>query len=252
MKKKKWWIGIILVGSILASIVIVLVSKSDNNQTEIQTEWEYVSDETSDGIREWITTARSENEGFPQLIEGTELILYAILPFDGVFYEDGADKPIENVSTILLQNQSEEFVEYARIVCNYGATEHIYEASTLEPGAMIVVQESNGATYMEGTPDACTASVAYMNEEDMASDEIKVEVNALGKVRVTNKGDADIPCVRIFYKFYLSDVNVWIGGITYTAKLTDVKAGEARVISPSHFSNGLSRIMMVRTYDTTE
>ena len=35
-------------------------------------------------------------------------------------------------------------------------------------------------------------------------------------------------------------------------KLTDVKAGEARVISPSHFSNGLSRIMMVRTYDTTE
>ena len=58
--------------------------------------------------------------------------------------------------------------------------------------------------------------------------------------------------MRIFYKFYLSDVNVWIGGITYTAKLTDVKAGEARVISPSHFSNGLSRIMMVRTYDTTE
>lgn len=94
--------------------------------------------------------------------------------------------------------------------------------------------------------------VANMDGLEMSTEEVRLETNSLGKIRITNISEKDIPCVRIFYKFYLDDIPLSVGGITYTAKLTDVKAGEARVISPSHFSNGLSRIMMVRTYDTTE
>lgn len=94
--------------------------------------------------------------------------------------------------------------------------------------------------------------VANMDGLEMSTEEVGLETNSLGKIRITNISEKDIPCVRIFYKFYLDDIPLSVGGITYTAKLTDVKAGEARVISPSHFSNGLSRIMMVRTYDTIE
>jgi hypothetical protein len=48
----------------------------------------------------------------------------------------------------------------------------------------------------------------------------------------------------------MEDVKVSVGGITYTSKITELKAGETRIITPSHYDKDVSRVMMVRTYDT--
>lgn len=254
MKKRKWVIGILALVLVLIGITICLFLKKKPEQTDSQTEWEYVSEEEGDSmnIYDWVKETEEAEEGFPHNIEGTQLTICAIKPYSGIFLEDGSDTPVENVSTMLLQNKSDQYIEYAKITCLYGETEYVYEAKTLEPNAMIMVQESSRATYIEGKFDSCTAMVANMDGLEMSTEEVRLETNSLGKIRITNISEKDIPCVRIFYKFYLDDIPLSVGGITYTAKLTDVKAGESRVISPSHFSNGLSRIMMVRTYDTTE
>jgi hypothetical protein len=50
----------------------------------------------------------------------------------------------------------------------------------------------------------------------------------------------------------MNDVDVFVGGITYTAKLEDLDAGESMQIQPSHYLAGMSRIVMVKTYDTAQ
>ena len=77
-----------------------------------------------------------------------------------------------------------------------------------------------------------------------------VEETAEGSLLVTNITETDIPCIRIFYKFYMYDTNVYVGGITYTAKVTNLAAGASCIVTPSHYLQGYSKIIMVKTYDT--
>ena len=86
----------------------------------------------------------------------------------------------------------------------------------------------------------------------MSEDKIRVEETGGQEITVTNLTDQEIPAVRIFYKFYMKDEDTYVGGITYTAKITNLQAGDSQAIQPSHYLKGSSRIMMVRTYDTAE
>jgi hypothetical protein len=47
----------------------------------------------------------------------------------------------------------------------------------------------------------------------------------------------------------MEDTHAYVGGITYTAKISNLKANESIVITPSHYASGASKVMMVRTYD---
>ena len=87
---------------------------------------------------------------------------------------------------------------------------------------------------------------------EMSEEQVQVQENGDQSLTVSNLTNEDIPAVRIFYKFYMEEEETYVGGITYTAKLTDLKAGESRKITPSHYVSGYSRVMMVRTYDTAE
>lgn len=127
-----------------------------------------------------------------------------------------------------------------------------FDASDIPAGATIVVQEKNKTAYQSGTYADCSAVVAEMGEFEMSADQVKVEETENGSLLVTNLTDEEIPCVRIFYKFYMEEEEAYVGGITYTAKLTGLSAGGSQTVSPSHYAAGSSRVMMVRTYDSAE
>lgn len=81
---------------------------------------------------------------------------------------------------------------------------------------------------------------------------MRVTENADHSLTVTNLTGEDIACVRIFYKLYMQDEDVYVGGITYNARLVDLPAGGSQTVTPSHYAKGYSRVVMVRTYDTAE
>ena len=93
---------------------------------------------------------------------------------------------------------------------------------------------------------------AETDEFEMSEDKVRVEETGEGSLRITNLTDEEIPCVRIFYKFYMEEEQTYVGGITYTAKVTGLSAGGSQTVTPSHYSSGNSLVMMVRTYDTAQ
>ena len=96
----------------------------------------------------------------------------------------------------------------------------------------------------------CTADVAELEAMEMSEDQVRVTDNGDNSLTVTNLTQEPIVCVRVFYKYYMEDLDVYVGGIAYTAKVTDLQPGEEVQIIPSHYAAGSSRIVMVRTYDT--
>ena len=195
---------------------------------------------------------QGEDSFFPYSIEGTALTVQNISSYDGIFLEDGSDGEVAGIAAMVVENTGDINVEYAAITisCNGEAME--FDVSDLPAGATAVVQEKNKTPYQNGTYTDCSAVVAEMGDFEMSEDQVKVEETENGSLLVTNLTDEEIPCVRIFYKFYMEEEETYVGGITYTAKLTGLSAGASQTVTPSHYAAGSSRIMMVRTYESAE
>lgn len=188
----------------------------------------------------------------PYTIANTGLVIQQVSAYSGAFLEDGSDVDISNVTAIVLKNTGETAVEYASITLTREDEALHFEVSALPAGATVVVQEADRKTYTEGAYTDCTADVAELASFEMSEDQVRVTENADHSLTVTNLTGEDIACVRIFYKLYMQDEDVYVGGITYNARLVDLPAGGSQTVTPSHYAKGYSRVVMVRTYDTAE
>lgn len=188
----------------------------------------------------------------PYSIPGSSLVVRGISSYNGIYLEDGSDEEISGVTVMLLENTGDTEVEYASVSVNRDGTVLQFDASALPAGATVAVQEKNKTLFQEGNYTDCTATVAELSSFEMSEDKVKVEESGDQSLTITNLTDETIPAVRIFYKFYMEDEKTYVGGITYTAKITELPAGQSTTVTPSHYIKGSSRIMMVRTYDTAE
>lgn len=189
---------------------------------------------------------------FPYEVEGTSLTIENISSYDGIFLEDGSDQEVSGITAMVLKNTGDVNVEYTSITLKRDGEELQFEASDIPAGATVVVQEKNKAAYGSGTFTDCSGIAAELDSFEMSEDQVKVEETEGGALQVTNLTDSEIPCIRIFYKFYMADQQSYVGGITYTAKLTNVAGGSSQTVTPSHYVAGSSQVLMVRTYDTAE
>lgn len=186
---------------------------------------------------------------FPYVIGDTGLTVQKLGSYDGIYIEDGSDTQVSNVCVLLLKNTRDTVAEYAKVTVVLEGKTLTFEASAVPPQATVVVQESGKTAWTEGTCTSCTAEVARLDEFELSEDQVKVVDNGDGSLTVTNLTDQEIPAVRLFYKFYMSDEDVYVGGIAYTAKITEL-AGKASVtVTPSHYVSGSAKVLMVRTYD---
>lgn len=188
----------------------------------------------------------------PYAIPGTSLVIKQYNSYDGIFLEDGSDSNVTGIGAIVVENTGSVGVEYADIMINQSGTMLKFTASALPAGTMIVIQEASGAAYSDAAIQECSANVALIDHFEMSSSLIEVVENESGTLSVTNIGSETIPCVRIFYKFALEKGSIYVGGITYTAKIVDLEPGVTQEIAPSHYEAGSSEIMMIRTYNTAE
>ena len=199
------------------------------------------------------TQTEPEQLKFPCRISGTELVLQKVSGYDGVFLEDGQDAPASNVCAIVVVNASDRDVEYAEITLDREDISLEFRVSGLTAGSSALVLEQYGEAYAEGSSYyGCSAGVSMVDRFELSRELVEVTEHEDGGLTITNRSDEYIPCVRVFYKFYMSDVDVYVGGITYTAKLVDLAPGASQHIQPSHYLTGMSRIVMVKTYDTTD
>lgn len=194
-----------------------------------------------------------EGVHFPYAIPGTPLVIDAVNSYSGIFLEDGSDREADGIYAIILRNTASTCVEYTNItLIREDGKQLLFSASALDANATVVVMEAGAEPFRQAEYDACSANMAQIGWLEMSEGLIRVEEDDSGALLVTNISGADIPCVRLFYKFYMEDVNVYVGGITYTAKIDALAAGESRTVMPSHYAKGSSRIVMVKVYDTAE
>lgn len=192
-----------------------------------------------------------ESVELPYSIGGTELSVDKITSYDGIYIEDGSDEEISGVTAMVLTNHGDEDVEYVEVTAQQSGQTLLFKASAVPAGATVVVLEANRTAWSDQAVTQIYASSTEGSEFGIAEDAVQIQDNGDDSVTVTNISGEDIPCVRFFYK-YKMEADIYVGGIAYVAKITDLGAGESMTVRPSHYVSGSSEVLMARTYETAD
>lgn len=183
----------------------------------------------------------------PYKVEKTDLVVENIGQYTGQFIEDGSDKPVVNVLSLLVTNNSNEVVQYAEINLKVNGNKNaVFKVTNLPPKTSTLVMESTGKiefnkddkyTYVDSIQ-------AKLDKMSLSEDKIKITKQEDGVIGIKNISGKDLDTVYVYYK-YFQQGGAYLGGITYRVKFENVKAGATVEEKTSHFSKNSSDILMV-------
>lgn len=186
---------------------------------------------------------------FPFEIPGYGLIIERLAPYSGMYVEDGTNANVNDVAMLLVHNNSTAAVEYTQISIRYEQAELLFDISALPAGGRVVVQEKTCKAIPEGKPTTAHALVINRAEMELSADKIKITDNGDNTLTIENLTDEIIPTVRVFYKYYMNEEQVFVGGIAFTVRITRLAAGASITIQPSHYNSKTGCVVMALTYD---
>lgn len=185
---------------------------------------------------------------FPCTIPGYDLKIEKMAAYTGLFVEDGSNVQVENVAMLMLHNAGDKPVEYTEISVEFEGETLVFQVTALPAGERMVVQEKTGKP-MPTTP-ALAASALVVRRAQMEIDPaLTVVDNGNNTLTVTNLTNQEITTVRVFYKYYMEQEDLYVGGIAFTVRITRLAPGGSTTVQPSHFVSTSSRVVMALTYE---
>lgn len=234
-----------------------------NNQQKPNGEEEEEEDEKDEEDEEEITPppeqvppvvdipSKDETVGleFPCEVPGHNLRIEKLAPYSGLFVEDGTNVQVANVAMLLICNYGDSAIEYTEIIVEYQDKTLAFQITALPAGERMVVQEKSGNSIPEGIAKSATAMVVHRAQMNIAP-ELSVTDNGDNSLTVKNLTEETIPALRVFYKYYMEDDDLFVGGIAFTVRITGLGPNGSVVVHPAHYNSQTSRVVMALTYDT--
>lgn len=166
--------------------------------------------------------------------------------YAGIFVEDGSDEIVSDVFAITVVNNSEKMLQYAQVMITCGEESYIFDMSTIPAGARAQVLEKERKKLPESLAGAQTVLntiTEFQEEPSLYSDvfELSPEAYSIG---IKNISEGNISGdIYVYYKTKVG--GLFMGGITYRARVTGLSAGEEKNAYASHFYGSDSEILFV-------
>lgn len=244
MKRLWWtWILVFLLGVGTGKGVQAPTCPEEENRVDVFAT-EGIQTEPTQPSR---TDGPEEGQGgvLPYAFRYTPLVARRLAAYDGPSVEDGADRYLEGAAALVLENTGNTGIEFVQIVLTQQGQKLVFDATYIPPQGTVLIVEKNGTPYSGEAVEAGHCRTLVPGTFDWEKERVRVEERDLGSLAVTNLTDQPISCTRVFYKQHDGEEDVYIGGITYSAVLTDLMPGETRVITPYRYACGYCGIVAV-------
>lgn len=187
----------------------------------------------SDKKGENIAPSKTEKK-YPK-ISGGKITCDSFGRYSGQYVEDGRDELVESVATVLITNRSDEYLEYATLTFDVEGQAANFIVTGLPAGASAWVMEASKLAVESGTNFAYQDCVSdFRDDVTIASD--KVSLSADGNLlTATNKSNEEMKSVVVYYRKLHKDGN-YLGGVTYTAEIGDLKSGDSTQVIAGHYT----------------
>ena len=221
-------------------------STSNGNSNNSSNKNNTDSNNTGNSSNNKNNNSNSSNKiSLPYTIASTGMTIKNIGQYTGSFVEDGSDKSVSNVLSIVVTNTSGKDLQYGEIKLKAGSKTATFKLTNIPSGKSVLALETSGMKYSSGTN--YTYAEATYAQTNMSMNSSKVSVStADSKVTIKNISGKDLGTVYVYYK-NLDKSGAYLGGITYRVKFENVKSGDTLTQSTKHFSKSNSKIIMVDT-----
>lgn len=221
-------------------------STSNGNSNNSSNKNNTDSNNTGNSSNNKNNNSNSSNKiSLPYTIASTGMTIKNIGQYTGSFVEDGSDKSVSNVLSIVVTNTSGKDLQYGEIKLKAGSKTATFKLTNIPSGKSVLALETSGMKYSFGTN--YTYAEATYAQTNMSMNSSKVSVStADSKVTIKNISGKDLGTVYVYYK-NLDKSGAYLGGITYRVKFENVKSGDTLTQSTKHFSKSNSKIIMVDT-----
>ena len=221
-------------------------STSNGNSNNSSNKNNTDSNNTGNSSNNKNNNSNSSNKiSLPYTIASTGMTIKNIGQYTGSFVEDGSDKSVSNVLSIVVTNTSGKDLQYGEIKLKAGSKTATFKLTNIPSGKSVLALETSGMKYSSSTN--YTYAEATYSQTNMSMNSSKVSVStADSKVTIKNISGKDLGTVYVYYK-NLDKSGAYLGGITYRVKFENVKSGDTLTQSTKHFSKSNSKIIMVDT-----
>jgi len=189
-------------------------------------------------------TDRPQNVSLPCRVEGTDLIACQLVLYEGPYLEDGGDIPVSEVTALVLRNVGEQEIAQAEVKLTAGE-ELVFFASNIMPGTQLLVLEQNGSPWQDWKVTACTGWISEGEGTPLGEEVLQIQEVDMGTLAVTNPTQQTLKDIWLYYKNYIPEGELYIGGITYIETIDALGPGQTVRISPSRYAQGYSKIIKV-------
>lgn len=179
---------------------------------------------------------------FPLVIEGTTLVAESLAMYEGDMIENDSNTFLVDAAALELRNFGTQEVEQAEITLEFGDTKMMFFGTNIPAGSTVLIIEREGKPWTQENCTACFGWVQY-GSSALAEDVLRIEDADMGTVLVTNTTDKEYNDVWLYYKNYLYDAELYLGGITYVEVIPTLQPGEQVLISPERYARGYSKFV---------
>ena len=180
---------------------------------------------------------------FPTSVSNTPLIVLGPVCYEGPFSEAEGSEPIANGLALLLENTSDRELLYAQVTLENKEKAYCFAATHIPPEGKILVVEAGGAQWSDESYTACTGTVKYAASQSLSESVVQIQDGDMGGVNLTNVSNMPISKLRLYYKNYLPDQNIYLGGGTFTTIVENLLPGQARYVPLKFYASGASCIL---------
>ena len=189
---------------------------------------------------------QQNDRGFPVLIDGTTLIAASLAMYEGDMLEDDSEEFLVDAAALELLNYGSREVELVEVTLKFENTQMNFCGTNIPAGGRVLIIERDGASWIDGHCVDCTGWVQYAEDTPLTDTQLQIQDVDLGRIRVSNLTGHRLDDIWLFYKNYLHDDKIYLGGITYIEVIPTLAPGEQIVLSLPRYVSGYSKIIKAR------
>lgn len=165
-----------------------------------------------------------------------ELKITKVGSYTGKYVEDGKDKKVKNVFSMMIENTSDQMVQVVQYKWKINKKEALFRISNLAPHKKALALDLNKNKVTKKSKISLKQDVAaYFDSYSLYEDEISIE-GKKGKMTVSNITNKQTSPMYIYYKNKL-DEDTYLGGITYRVLVTNIPKQTAVDVETSHYKS---------------
>lgn len=180
----------------------------------------------------------------PSDVPGTTLRIHNLVCYEGGYLEDGSDIYVSDVAAILLENTGTYGIRSARVILCWQGGAYVFDVEMLPPDTPVIVLEKDRQPYQQQAWTGCNG-VQKTDEADWSVYPVQLAVQDQTKLQLKNQTDMPVTNLHIYYKNYLKDEQIFLGGTAYCYVVAEIPAGETVTVEPYRFVWGYSRIVQI-------